>query len=205
MRCSLFLCSLECYTIVPVLCAWNQRRREIDNLEANECFRKCKLDLCQLSSMWFYQIRQAYAEKKSDVMYFCKPNPSLYGRALLEHKDDIRFLTAILFVTIISTIIIPVATPFMTHTKSIAAFKLVFFVRAVYLKKIFRKIMRLHMQNHNDNSFSNMLITYRLLLSGYQFLCFCSNVCQSYMKQEKIYYMPLSYISIFTIICCNII
>ena len=65
--------------------------------------------------------------------------------SFLEHKDDIRFLTAILFVTIISTIIIPVATPFMTHTKPIAAFELVFFIRAVYLKKIFRKIMRLHM------------------------------------------------------------
>jgi len=41
-------------------------------------------------------------------------------------------LCAILLVTTISTIIIPVATnPFMTYTKSIGAFKLVFFVRTV--------------------------------------------------------------------------
>ena len=81
-------------------------------------------------------------KKNQMLCIFASP---IHHCIFLEHKDDIRFLTAILFVTIISTIIIPVATPFMTHTKPIAAFELVFFVRAVYLKKIFRKIMRLHM------------------------------------------------------------
>ena len=82
---------------------------------------------------------------KKNQMLCIFASPIHHCISLLEHKDDIRFLTAILFITIISTIIMPVATPFMAHTKPIAAFELVFFVRAVYLKKIFRQIMRLHM------------------------------------------------------------
>ena len=114
--------------------------------DINSMFQKHFLSTSEAITTWRRSCRWDLSGR-----LFCNKNLilntnwNMYSSAILEHKDDIRFLTAILFVTIISTIIIPVATPFMTHTKPIAAFELVFFVRAVYLKKIFRKIMRLHM------------------------------------------------------------